>query len=46
MKLFEGEKQFNCKADLWKAVKTSVSERELAKVKKIKYTDNRLTNVS
>ena len=34
MKLYEGVKQYNYKADLWEAIKTITSEIELAEVKK------------
>ena len=35
MKLYEGGKQYNSKADLWEAIKTTLSEIEPAEVKKI-----------
>ena len=35
MKLYEGGKQYNSKADLWEAIKTTMSEIESAEVKKI-----------
>ena len=34
MKLFEGGKQHDSKADLWKAIKTTMSEIDPAEVKK------------
>ena len=34
MKLYEGSKQYSSKADLWEAIKTTVSEIELVEVKK------------
>ena len=34
MKLYEGGKQYNNKADLWEAIKTTMSEIESAEVKK------------
>ena len=34
MKLYEGDKQYNIKADLWEAIKTTMSEIEPAEVKK------------
>ena len=33
MKLYEGGKQYNRKADLWEAMKTTMSESEPAEVK-------------
>ena len=43
MKLYEGGKQYNCKANLWKAIKTTISETESAELKKLtKSMDNRL----
>ena len=35
MKLYEGSKQYNSKADLWEAIKTTMSENDLAEIKKI-----------
>ena len=34
MKLHEGDKQYNSKADQWKAIKTSMSETEHTEIKK------------
>ena len=36
MKLYEGGKQYNSKADLWEAIKTTISEIEFAEGKKRK----------
>ena len=35
MKLYEGSKLYNSKADLWEAIKTTMSEIELVEVKRI-----------
>ena len=34
MKLYEGDKQYNSKADQWEAIKTAMLETEPTKVKK------------
>ena len=36
MKLYEGGKQYNCRADIWEAIKTTMLEIKLAEVKKIR----------
>ena len=46
MKLYEGSKRYNSKADLWEAIKTTMSETKFADVKKItKSMYNRLLAV-
>ena len=35
MKLYEGGKQYNSKTNLWKAIKTNMTEIEPAKEKKL-----------
>ena len=42
MKLYEGSKQCNSKADQWESIKTIMSGIEPVEVKKLKSFDNRL----
>ena len=47
MKLYKGSKQYNSKADQWKAIKTAIMEIEPAEVKKsTKSMDDRLPAVT
>ena len=45
MKLYEVGEQYNNKADLWEAIKTTMSETESTDVKKINKINNRLLTV-
>ena len=45
MKLYEGSKQYNCKADLWEAIKTTMSETEPTGVKKLTKSMGKITGI-